>query len=83
MEIESFDIKSLHRAFHNCAANLLEFALDLKSQGDAEYVLLLSAYEQASSALVRALLEWKDMEVRALLSRKAAVLQSDIPKNRN
>ena len=42
--IERSSIPSLHHAFHNCAASLLEFALESKPRGDAEYMLLLSAY---------------------------------------
>ena len=75
--VEHSSIPRLHREFHNCAASLLEFALEAKAQGDAEYVLLLSAYEQSSTALIRALLEWKDAGVRALLVRMSLETATD------
>ena len=72
--VSYFNIQALHNEFHNRAATLLEFALKSDDRADAEYVILLSVYEQSSAALVRALQEWKTAEVRALFLRGGADL---------
>ena len=70
--IEKFNIERLHSEFHDCAANLIQFVADAKSLENTEYALMLSAYERSSATLVRALSEWRDVEIRALLTRQSS-----------